>query len=166
MPRIKCTGSPFLKAVSNQQYILSFRLHIYGCQGFVTSGRSFDLRLNIRSSSSLAVLVNLSSKHFVLNFCKFSHLCTEPNFDGGILWCYDEKNAVPSQQFASGKRIKFHEGVHENFTNSGSMPSLIILDDLLIEVYSQELCHLFAKGSHNRNISVILITQNLFHQVR
>jgi hypothetical protein len=28
------------------------------------------------------------------------------------------------------------------------------------------VCHLFTKGSHHRGISVILITQNLFHQGR
>ena len=96
-------------------------------------------------------------------------LCTEPNFDGGILRCYGEKNAAPSQQLASadfGKKIQFHEGVLENFTNTGSIPCLIILDGLLNEVYSRDVCHLFTNGSHHRNISVILITQNLFHQGR
>jgi hypothetical protein len=42
----------------------------------------------------------------------------------------------------------------------------VILDDLLNDVYSQQVCNLFTKGSHHRNISVILITQNLFHQGR
>jgi len=40
----------------------------------------------------------------------------------------------------------------------------VILDDLLNEVYFNQACDLFTKGSHHRNISVILITQNLFHQ--
>ena len=31
---------------------------------------------------------------------------------------------------------------------------------------SRKVCDLFTKGSHHRNISVILITQNLFHQDR
>ena len=34
------------------------------------------------------------------------------------------------------------------------------------DVYSKQVCDLFTKGSHHRNISVILITQNLFHQGR
>ena len=42
----------------------------------------------------------------------------------------------------------------------------MILDDLLNDVYSKQVCDLFTKGSHHRNISVILITQNLFHQGR
>jgi hypothetical protein len=43
---------------------------------------------------------------------------------------------------------------------------LIILDDLLTETYSKDVSVLFTKGSHHRNISVILIAQNLFHQGR
>ena len=52
----------------------------------------------------------------------------------------------------------------DNFANASNKPCLIILDDLLNEAYSGEVCKLFRKGSHHRNISVILITQNLFHQ--
>jgi len=42
----------------------------------------------------------------------------------------------------------------------------VILDDLLNDVYSKHVCDLFTKGRHYRNISVILIRQNLFHQGR
>ena len=42
----------------------------------------------------------------------------------------------------------------------------MILDDLLNDVFSKQVCDLFTKGSHHRNISVILITQNLFHKDR
>jgi len=40
----------------------------------------------------------------------------------------------------------------------------VILDDLLNDIYSKQICDLFTRGSHYRNISVVLITQNLFHQ--
>jgi len=42
----------------------------------------------------------------------------------------------------------------------------VILDDLLNDVYSKQVCKLLKKSSHHRNICVILITQNLFHQGR
>jgi GTPase SAR1 family protein len=93
-------------------------------------------------------------------------LCTVPTFDGGILWCYGEKNAFPSLQSVSAKRIHLHEGVPKNFENKEGKPALIIIDDLLTEVYSDQVCHLFTKGSHHRNISVIFITLNLFHKCR
>jgi len=41
---------------------------------------------------------------------------------------------------------------------------VFILDDLLNEVYSRAVWDLFTKGSHHRNFSVILITQNFFYQ--
>jgi len=40
----------------------------------------------------------------------------------------------------------------------------VILDDLLNDVYSKQVCDLFTRGSLHRNISVILITQSVFHQ--
>jgi hypothetical protein len=81
-------------------------------------------------------------------------------------WCYGEKNAIPSFESVSVRRIQFHEGVPENFENEEGKPALIILDDLLTEVYSEKVCLLFTQGCHHRNISVILITQNLFQQGR
>ena len=91
-------------------------------------------------------------------------MSTETKFDSGILWCYGESNAVPSVDV--GRRVQFHEGAPDNFSNEGSEPCLIIVDHLLSEAYSGEVCKLFTKGSHQRNISVILISQNLFHQAR
>ena len=103
-----------------------------------------------KSSFSIKLLQNLGS------------LSTETEFDGGILWCYGESNAVPSVDV--GRNVQFHEGVPDNFANADNKPRLIILDVLLNEAYSGEVCQLFTKGTHHRNISVILITQNLFHQ--
>jgi len=56
--------------------------------------------------------------------------------------------------------------VPEDFGIANGEPSLVILDDLLTDVYSKQVCALFTRGSHHRNLSVILITQNLFHQGR
>jgi len=104
------------------------------------------------------------------NLCLVQHLdslCTEPNFSGGIIWCYSGKSVVPREKLTSlYKNVSFHEGVPQNFGNDHGRPCLIILDDLLNEVYSKDVCDLFTKGSHHRNISVILITRNLFHQGR
>jgi len=72
----------------------------------------------------------------------------------------------PEKSWPLHKNVSFHEGVPQNFGNEHDKPCLIILDDLLNEVYSKDVCDLFTKGSHHRNISVILITQNLFHQGR
>jgi len=80
---------------------------------------------------------------------------------------YSEKSAVPRETLTSlHKNVSFHEGVPQNFGNEHGKQCLIILDDLLNEVYSKDVCDLFTKGSHHRNISIILIAQNLFQQGR
>jgi ABC-type dipeptide/oligopeptide/nickel transport system ATPase subunit len=101
---------------------------------------------------------------YLQNLDSFS---TETDFNGGITWCYSKKTAVPSLQLASLRtKIKYHEGVPEEkeIDDAYGRPSLLILDDLLNQVYSSQVCDLFTKGSHHRNIGVILITQNFFHQ--
>jgi len=91
--------------------------------------------------------------------------CTEWRFRGGIIWCYSEETAVPRQQLDRlGLNITYQEGLPEKYGNALGEPSLMILDDLLNQVYSKDVCDLFTKGSHHRNISVLLLTQNLFHQ--
>jgi len=37
---------------------------------------------------------------------------------------------------------------------------------MLNNIHSKQVCDLYTRGSHNRNISVILIAQKLFHQHR
>ena len=103
---------------------------------------------------------------FVIRFLQnLRHLCTEPSFGGGIVWCYDEKSAVPSHHKLT-TNVRYNEGVTEDFGSANGEPCLVILDDLLTDVYSKQVCELFTRGNHHRNISVILITQNLFHQGR
>ena len=60
--------------------------------------------------------------------------------------------------------ITYQEGLPETYGNARGEASLIILDDLLNESYERNVCDLFTKGSHHRNISVVLLTQNIFHQ--
>jgi len=92
-------------------------------------------------------------------------MCTERNFDGGVIWCYSEKTAVPNQQLAVlKKKIRYNDGVPSGFENVYGRTCIIILDDLLNDAYSKEVCDLFTKGSHHRYITVILITPNLFQQ--
>jgi hypothetical protein len=98
--------------------------HPFSCiiAGPSAAGKSFCVKL----------LQNLESR------------CTEPEFAGGILWCYGE-NAKPSPQSVSGKRMQYYEGVPEDFKNEEGKPALIILDDLLTQVYSKKVCTFFYK---------------------
>ena len=96
---------------------------------------------------------------------KLDSLCTAPRFEGDIIWCYSEETAVPRQQLDKLRlNITYQEGLTETYGNARGDPSLIILDDLLQHVCSKDVCDLFTKGSHHRNTSVLLLTQNIFHQ--
>ena len=85
------------------------------------------------------------------------------DFSGGIVWCYSELSAIPYQMLTGNIHVRSH-GVPADFNNIGEKPCLNILDSLLNSAYSKDVCDIFTKGSHHRNISAILISQNLFHQ--
>lgn len=76
-----------------------------------------------------------------------------------IIWCYAENNAKPD---ISG--VIFHKGMLKDYSNEKNERTLIILDDLMSDAYNTTISELFTKGSHHRNTSIILVTQNLFHR--
>jgi hypothetical protein len=75
-----------------------------------------------------------------------------------IVWCHSENNAPHHL-----KDVSFVKGVPD-FDNPEHLPTLIVLDELMDSAYSTKVSELFTKGSHHSNISLVLITQNLFHQ--
>ena len=80
--------------------------------------------------------------------------------------CYRESSAIPSREFVGKKQVRFPKGVTADFKNYGEKPCQKFLNDLLNETHSKDICDLFTKDSHHRNISVIVITQNLFNRGR
>jgi hypothetical protein len=75
-----------------------------------------------------------------------------------IVWCQTENNAT--HHF---KNVSFVKGVPD-FENPENVPTRIVLDDLMDSPYSTKVGEIFTRGSHHGNISLILITQNVFHQ--
>jgi hypothetical protein len=78
-----------------------------------------------------------------------------------IVYCYGEFQ--PS--FAEFPQVEFHEGLPDVSRFDGKFRILLIIDDLMNEA-NQNVCNLFTKLSHHRNVSVVFITQNLFHRNR
>lgn len=89
--------------------------------------------------------------------------CIKNKFDY-ILWVNSENNAIP-KKICDLSQVEIMKEIPNSF---GSVPdgTLIILDDMMTEAYTKNVCELFTKGSHHKNLSVILITQNIFHQGR
>lgn len=83
-----------------------------------------------------------------------------------VHWCYAEENARPNIKCQENEfKITYHVGIPESFLNVNNDPILVILDDLMTETGNDvSVSELFTRASHHRNISVILITQNIFHK--
>lgn len=81
-----------------------------------------------------------------------------------IMYCY----GVWQPAFESLKNVKFQKDLPTEETIdqfADGSPCLIVLDDLMDAVVkSEEVQRLFVRGSHHRNITVIYINQNMFHQ--
>lgn len=61
--------------------------------------------------------------------------------------------------------IEFHDSIPALDIFSPEDNNLLIIDDLMNDAgKSSIVSNLFTKGSHHRNVSIILILQNLFHQ--
>lgn len=83
-----------------------------------------------------------------------------------VIWCNNESAAIPSREkLPKNLEIEFLNALPQNFENYENIPTIIILDDMMTDATSSlQVCELFTKGSHHRNMTVVLITQNIFHQ--
>ena len=78
-----------------------------------------------------------------------------------VLWLYAE-----DQPLYKDLNAEFIRGIPDDLeAKFDGKPTLVIIDDLMTALHSdQRLTRLFTVGSHHRNLSVIFIVQNLFHQ--
>ena len=85
-----------------------------------------------------------------------------------ILFYYGEWQETYQNDYRSGggQRIEFREGVPQpnDYSRDSDKKKLIVLDDLMCESCTSVVLDLFTKGCHHKNISVIFITQNIFHE--
>jgi hypothetical protein len=80
-----------------------------------------------------------------------------------ILFHYSEWQPMYNEMAKSNNKIRFVKGMFSLDQIDGKVPTLIILDDLMIEASgSKEVVSLFTRGTHHKNASVILICQNVF----
>ena len=78
-----------------------------------------------------------------------------------IVWCY----GIYQNEFANISNVRFVEGVPDMNDFDGSKRTLLIIDDLMHEADGR-VAQIFTRGSHHRNISVLFLTQNLFHSTK
>ena len=86
-----------------------------------------------------------------------------------IIWCYSQWQNACTQLLIMIPTIEFVKGIPESLENDTyldvNIRNLIVIDDQMIEAgKDNRIVNLFTKGSHHRNLSVVYIVQNLFHQ--
>lgn len=78
-----------------------------------------------------------------------------------VVWCY---GVWQSSYDEMGHLVnKWVEGLPKMEDFDPAVNNLVIIDDLMAET-DQRITHLFTKGSHHHNVSIIYLVQNLFHK--
>lgn len=88
-----------------------------------------------------------------------------------ILWFFAQRQPAYDQMERTIPGITFIPGLPSNLEDDDlfdvNIPNMVVIDDLMSEASnSKQIAHLFTRGSHHRNLSVILLMQNLYYQGR
>ena len=86
-----------------------------------------------------------------------------------IVWCYSQWQPAYTEILVTIPNIEFVKGIptalEQDAYFSVNKRNLILIDDQMIEAGNDNrIVNLFTKGSHHRNLNVIYVVQNLFHQ--
>lgn len=106
-------------------------------------------------SGKTTILIKILDNHSVLIDQKIDR----------IIYCYARWQDSYDKMKISNPQMEFTEGLPEMDTISGDQNNLLILDDLMDQCeQDKSILNLFTTDSHQKSISVFLITQNLFSQ--
>ena len=118
-----------------------------------------DVRLKHPFTCTVAGPTSSGKTEFVFRLIKLADQVIDPSPEH-VVYCYGEFQPA----FAEFPNVEFHEGLPDVSRFDGRK-ILLILDDLMNEA-DQNVCNLFTTISHHRNVSVVFISQNLFHRNR
>lgn len=99
---------------------------------------------------------------WVSKLIKHSHTMIKPP-PREIIMCYSEWQPL----YDTLPQVQFHKGLIDVETLNADHPKLLILDDLmelLVSKQGEVISKIFTKHCHHRNLSVVLITQNVFQK--
>ena len=101
---------------------------------------------------------------FIIQLISNKNKCIKPT-PNKVFYCY----SLWQERFNDLKQmcddIKFVNGLIDYQDIDESYKNLVIIDDLMKEASDDNnILDLFTKGSHHKNTSVILITQNIFNK--
>ena len=119
-----------------------------------------DVRLKHPFTCTVAGPTLSGKTHFVIRLIECANEMIVPPPEK-LVFCYGEFQPM----FLEHRQVEFHEGLPDVGSFDGRLRVLLIIDDLMNEA-DQNVCNLFTKLSHHRNVSVVFLTQNLFHRNR
>lgn len=109
------------------------------------------------TSSGKTVLI----REILSNFKNIINIHTE---NLNVIWAYGQWQSLYDRNIENVTCV-YNEGLPSEKDIIENKADLIVIDDLMSELSeNKKLTHLFTKGSHHLNISIIFISQNLFHK--
>jgi hypothetical protein len=117
-----------------------------------------DVRLKHAFTCTVAGPTSSGKTWFVFRLIKHVESMITPQPEK-IVYCYGDFQSM----FAEYITVECQEGLSSVDQFDGRQRVLLIIDDLMNEA-DQNVCNLFTKLSHHRNVSVVFITQNLFYK--
>lgn len=124
-----------------------------------------DTRWKHPFSAIVAGPSGCGKSNFVKTFVRYAEDMCDAKF-ASVVWHYAEWQPLYGEASGDGG-IEYREGLPQPSDYSeDTRPKLLVIDDLMRESSNGVVIDLFTKGCHHKNMSVFLITQNLFHQGR
>lgn len=128
----------------------------------------FDPRLCVPFSCQIVGPSGSGKTHFVKNVlenCKDVMQRVPDN----IVWIYTSCQPMYDELQQNNKKIKSIEGLPDSFDDPDLFPPhhshLVILDDVLLQAAEHpEVARIFTQYRHHKNMSMMLLTQNLFYK--
>ena len=126
-----------------------------------------DLRLKTGAVLQVVGPSGSGKTHFVCKLLSKESMFSEPIKN--IYWLQGtsegESGATEKCMKTLGKRLKIHSGFVDGWEDLANRNDALIVDDLFHESNREKnFINLFTKIARHRNVFVVFITQNLFHQ--
>ena len=103
-------------------------------------------------------------RNILKDYDKTIHFKSEIPLPLKVMWAYGQWQDLYNESLGACD-VQYIEGLPSKFEIDNFQPQVLVIDDLMNESGNdKQLGNLFTKGSHHLNISIIFISQNLFHQ--
>lgn len=128
------------------------------------SHETFDVRMKHPFTCLIAGPTGCGKTLWIARLLKHKNILIDP-VPENIVWFYGQYQPLYDDISRQCPGIKFVEDLPESIDEfiDQKRPNLVIFDDLMHETDGR-IARLFTKGSHHKNLSIILVLQNLFER--